>query len=170
MLTGSASYVPLLDKASHLSLISYLIKLRNIVDGLQHMHSLGVVHGDLKAVSFAHQPTIHLLMLSSKANILINDRHEACLADFGLSTVLHGSASLTGTKGTLRWMAPELISSPDPEGGVPSCASDVYALAMVFYEVRAPALRLRVEEELLIDPVRSSPVHTPSWNCEAMRP
>ena len=102
------------------------------------MHSLSVVHGDLKAVSTIRQLTTFLLTLSSKANILINDHLEACLVDFGLATVLHGSASLTGSlKGTLGWTAPELISSSDPNGGVPTCASDVYALAMVFYEVRA---------------------------------
>lgn len=74
----------------------------------------------------------------SKANILINNDHEACLADFGLVMSLQVSATVTTTlKGTLRWMAPELLKSSDPEGGVPTRASDVYALAMVFYEVRA---------------------------------
>lgn len=44
--------------------------------------------------------------------------------------------------GTLRWMAPELLLSSDADGGAPTFASDVYALAMVFYEVRSPSLPL----------------------------
>lgn len=80
-----------------------------------------------------------MLTNSKKANILINDRDEACLADFGLSEVLHGSASLTATsssRGTLRWMAPELLNNSELDNGTPTFASDVYALAMVFYEVK----------------------------------
>ena len=46
-----------------------------------------------------------------------------------------GTSSLSGT---LRWMSPELIKSSDADGGTSTFASDVYALAMVFYEVRPP--------------------------------
>lgn len=81
------------------------------------------------------------LTCSSQANILVTADERACLADFGLASVLHGSASVTGTSslsGTLRWMSPELIKSSDSDGGTSTFASDVYALAMVFYEVRPP--------------------------------
>ena len=39
-------------------------------------------------------------------------------------------------------MAPELLLSSDADGGVPTFASDVYALAMVFYEARTPSKSL----------------------------
>jgi serine/threonine protein kinase len=59
----------------------------------------------------------------------------ARLTDFGLSTVLFGNGTFTGSgspRGTIPFMAPEIL-----EG---SCAvtvmSDVYALGMVVYEVR----------------------------------
>ena len=95
--------------------------------------------------------------MPTKANILINDHREACLADFGLAIALQGSATVTTTlKGTLRWMAPELLKSSDPDGGVPTCASDVYALAMVFYEVRAKALYLVTGKEVIVGAGRCS--------------
>jgi serine/threonine protein kinase len=40
-----------------------------------------------------------------------------------------------GPGGTIRWMAPELFSHEDDDGGHPTTASDVYALSLVFWEV-----------------------------------
>lgn len=82
-----------------------------------------MIHGDLKG-----------------ANILVNDSGRACLADFGISCVsdAHGmeTASLSSASrqgGTVRYQAPELF---DPEFESPrSKASDVYAFALVCYEV-----------------------------------
>ena len=65
----------------------------------------------------------------------------ACLADFGLTTLLQSTGTFSETssiRGTVRWMAPELLISDDAEqdAGKASCASDMYALGMVFWEVR----------------------------------
>lgn len=81
--------------------------------------------------------------MTVKANILISAQHTACLADFGLSTVLYNTDSLSrtttgGTKGTIRWMSPELLGlneGNDTEGR-PARESDIYALSMVFWEVK----------------------------------
>ena len=58
------------------------------------------------------------------------------IMDFGLSKA---SASATSTdmigKGTLQWQAPELFN-----GQTKSKASDVYAAALVIYEVCFPSL------------------------------
>ena len=102
------------------------------------MHSLNVVHGDLKAVSVSHASNAcAYLTRLRKANILINNQHQACLTDFGLATVLHNTGTFTasGTAGgTFRWMSPELLVSAG-DTGMPTAASDIYALAMVFWEV-----------------------------------
>lgn len=39
-------------------------------------------------------------------------------------------------------MSPELLECDDAEGGTPTIASDVYAVAMVFYEVGCPNILL----------------------------
>jgi serine/threonine protein kinase len=74
-----------------------------------------------------------------QTNILVNDKHEACLADFGLSRVLGESGfTTTSVGGTSRWMACELIMSSNEEGNVPqvTAASDVWAFSMTVLEVR----------------------------------
>ena len=77
-----------------------------------------------------------------KANILIDQNGHACLADFGLLTIISDPASFTAPSspevaGTVRWMSPELLSpdQPCPEDSRPTKASDCYALGMVIYEV-----------------------------------
>jgi serine/threonine protein kinase len=110
------------------------------------MHSLDVVHGDLKAVRKTHcmimQPNLIINDHMFQVNVLISEDRRACLTDFGLATLAYYTASFTGTssvRGTLRWMAPELLSaeSPDADAGRPSVSADVYALAMVIWEVSA---------------------------------
>ena len=91
-----------------------------------------------------------------KANIVIDQGFRACLADFGLSTIVgieHRAAvnassisvaseislmSFT-SGGTTRWMSPELLD-PDRFGITdyrPTKQSDCYAFGMVIYEVCA---------------------------------
>ena len=71
----------------------------------------------------------------------MDKRGRACLADFGLVTILSDPASTTMSTsakgGTTRWMSPELL---DPgqlglKDSQPTRESDCYALGMVIYEV-----------------------------------
>jgi serine/threonine protein kinase len=77
-----------------------------------------------------------------QCNILVNDSCRACLTDFGVSNILAHTVTVpvalsTYPSGTMRWMAPELISAdPEDQGGEPTTASDIYALSMVFWEVK----------------------------------
>ncbi|KAJ7105676.1 kinase-like domain-containing protein [Mycena epipterygia] len=110
--------------------------LHEIAQGLQHLHSRNIVHGDLRG-----------------ANILINQDHSACLADFGLSALADDatpSMSSSTRAGSFYWMAPELLD-PDRFGlkFVRTPATDVYAFGCVcvelyiglppFSELREPA-------------------------------
>jgi serine/threonine protein kinase len=75
-----------------------------------------------------------------QVNVLIARDGRACLTDFGLATLVYYTANFTGTsslRGTLRWMAPELLSAEigDLDAGRPSVSADMYALAMVIWEV-----------------------------------
>lgn len=81
-----------------------------------------------------------LMLVVAQGNILVTASHRACLADFGLSSVVDSqglktpSLSSGGPEGgTVRFQAPELI---DPDiVGLRSQASDIYAFALVCYEV-----------------------------------
>ncbi|KAH7919823.1 kinase-like protein [Leucogyrophana mollusca] len=96
--------------------------------GLDYLHSfsLPVIHGDLKG-----------------PNILITSGLRACIADFGLSTIaedsnLHFTVTATSNgPGSIPWMAPELFDHLDSERRRKSCATDIYALGCVGYEMYA---------------------------------
>ncbi|KAJ7871219.1 kinase-like domain-containing protein, partial [Mycena olivaceomarginata] len=95
--------------------------LLEIAQGLQYLHSRNIVHGDLRG-----------------ANILITQEWNACLADFGL-TSLSDATIATNTShraGSIRWMAPELID-PDRFGQkfLRTPATDVYAFGCVCLEL-----------------------------------
>ena len=81
----------------------------------------------------------------SQANILIDENGRACLADFGLLTIVPDQSTAASTfvgGGTIQWMSPELLNPEDFNmEGRPTKESDCYALGMVIYEVlsgRAP--------------------------------
>ncbi|KAM6502863.1 Protein kinase-like domain containing protein [Amanita muscaria] len=97
-----------------------ILILYNIINGLHYLHTSQpeIVHGDIKAV-----------------NVVINNRCEACLCDFGLSRFLIDNTlwktTATQAGGTLRWMAPELFE----DATTPTKESDIYAYAMTCYEI-----------------------------------
>ncbi|KAF9257430.1 kinase-like protein [Marasmius fiardii PR-910] len=106
------------EQIDHYSLV------HDIASGLVYLHSRKIVHGDLKGV-----------------NILLTPDERACIGDFGLSRVadthaLRLTSSTTAhSKGTMRWLSPELLKSDPPCSS--STSSDMYAFACVCYEIFA---------------------------------
>ncbi|KAH7922175.1 kinase-like protein [Leucogyrophana mollusca] len=99
--------------------------LRDIVSGLRYLHSRSIVHGDL-----------------SGSNILIDAQGKACLADFGLSTLIiefQGTSYFTSSlQGAVRWTAPELYEvheDNDSPLNLPTKASDIYSFGCVAFQV-----------------------------------
>ncbi|KAF9027775.1 kinase-like domain-containing protein, partial [Rhodocollybia butyracea] len=103
--------------------------IKEIANGLNYLHSLKppVVHGDVRG-----------------ANILMNDDGHCCLADFGLAIASKSTGLLTttghGTRGAIRWMAPELITIHTGEGSKEPLSRDqhprdVYAFACTVVEI-----------------------------------
>lgn len=93
--------------------------LRQVAEGVDYSHQQGIVHRDLKP-----------------GNILFDQSGRVRVSDFGFAKVLSetGAKSLTmsgGILGTPAYMAPELWNGTPP----PSPATDVYALACVFFEM-----------------------------------
>ncbi|KLO18998.1 kinase-like protein [Schizopora paradoxa] len=116
--------------------------LAQVAHGLIYLHSIDIIHGDLKC-----------------ANVLISEDGTAQLADFGLSSVGDSVAQLGGSvsnsAGNPRWLAPELLF-PDHFGssGKSTRETDVYAFGMTalelfsgkvpFYNLPDPAIPLEV--------------------------
>ncbi|KDO24299.1 TKL/LISK/LISK-DD1 protein kinase [Saprolegnia parasitica CBS 223.65] len=91
--------------------------LRHVVDGLAYLHSLHVIHRDLKS-----------------RNILLDRIKGAKLVDFGVARDAD-DASMTMGVGTYRWMAPEVLHGRDY-----SVAADIYSLGMVLTELDSHAI------------------------------
>ncbi|KAF9976057.1 hypothetical protein BGZ73_009216 [Actinomortierella ambigua] len=89
-----------------------------IARGVECLHSYSIVHRDLKS-----------------ANVLLTDKMEAKLCDFGLSKIrsVASPQSSTALQGTIRWMAPEVLSD-NPEY---STKSDMYSFGMIMWEMAA---------------------------------
>lgn len=88
-----------------------------VAHGVAYAHQHGVLHRDIKP-----------------ANVLITDRGEPILSDFGIAKLFEGeqTTALTGSGmaiGTPEYMAPEQWA------GVTSPQSDLYSLGIVLYEM-----------------------------------
>lgn len=112
-----------------------------MIKGLAYLHSVDIIHGDLRAVGLFLQLQVALrpVLTSAQANVLVDDSGNAVLADYGLTFVIDQS-EFTTTKiaGPARWTAPEILDSPEGEEyNEPhySTKSDVFAFAMTFIEV-----------------------------------
>lgn len=89
-------------------------RLIEIVEAVHacHSHANCIVHRDIKP-----------------DNVLINERNEVKLIDFGISRA-GGIDLLSGLAGTLEYMAPELY-----RGETTTPATDIYALGIMFWEL-----------------------------------
>ncbi|KAF5391073.1 hypothetical protein D9757_003117 [Collybiopsis confluens] len=116
-----------------LSVLDRLQLLCEVADGLQYLHSHGIVHGDLTG-----------------SNILIDDNKHACLCDFGLSSIVSGVQSSFSNRstiaGAIRWADATLFmaqatQTEDSERPfpLPTKKSDIYSFGSVTLEILSGA-------------------------------
>ncbi|KAJ7814160.1 kinase-like domain-containing protein [Mycena olivaceomarginata] len=98
--------------------------LHNSIAGLKYLHSVNIVHGDLRG-----------------ANILVDEDGRARLADFGLAVFIDSETTGKSStrSGTTRWMAPELLCPPPGTSFRRTFASDMWAFGCVICE-KEPSL------------------------------
>ncbi|HEX6790366.1 MAG TPA: protein kinase [Candidatus Krumholzibacteria bacterium] len=109
-----------IQKEGRLPVEETLRIISQVAEGLREAHARGVVHRDIKS-----------------ANILLTDRDEAVILDFGLAKVPSG-ASVTQTdtfSGTVAYASPEQI-----RGDRVDHRTDLWSLGVVWYEMLTGAL------------------------------
>ena len=117
-----------------------------VARAIDHAHERGVLHRDLKP-----------------SNILIDDRGQPQVVDFGLARRLDGESDLTRTGvvlGTPSYMAPEQAGG---QKGAVTRATDVHGLGAILYFLltgRPPYSGLAVRE--ILDRARAEPPKAPS--------
>ena len=89
--------------------------MKMILSGVVHIHENGIIHRDLKP-----------------ANIIVDDKFELNIIDFGLATKMHKAKMKGGFFGTPLYMAPEIFESEGSASAYES-AVDVYACGMIMY-------------------------------------
>ncbi len=109
---GGGSLRSILASGRTLSPSQVLVLALDACRGLDHAHSKGLVHRDVKP-----------------ANLLFGDDGRLRIADFGLAAAMAGEQPGSGHAGTARYASPE-----QARGKVVDGRSDVYALALCMVE------------------------------------
>ncbi|KZS92090.1 kinase-like protein [Sistotremastrum niveocremeum HHB9708] len=123
--------------------VNRLSILEGLLRGVSYLHSMNIVHRDIKG-----------------SNVLINDSGSAVLADFGVSTFLENNRYLQSNSGTsftssgtirgsLRWMAPELVLG---NSQTPSKGSDMWSVGCTLMELAilaAPYVSYKLDVQVI---------------------
>lgn len=87
--------------------------VKGVLHALSAAHTFGIVHRDLKP-----------------SNILLDDKGQARVIDFGIARAFHGNTNLRFLVGNLQHMSPE-----QTRGEAATPASDIWSLGSILYEM-----------------------------------
>ncbi|KAL8508581.1 hypothetical protein ACS0TY_019000 [Phlomoides rotata] len=118
MVNGSLRHV-LISKERHLDRRKRLIIAMDAAFGMEYLHSRNIVHFDLKCDNLL-------------VNLKDSSRPICKVGDFGLSKIKRNTLVTGGVRGTLPWMAPELLNGSSSKV---SEKVDVFSFGIVLWEI-----------------------------------
>ena len=142
----SMAYVDGEDLASLLRRIGRLpadkarVIARHMCAGLAAIHDQGILHRDLKP-----------------ANVMLDDRGQARITDFGLAELQGDKSEQEQIAGTPAYMSPEVLDFKAPD-----VRSDIYSLGLVLYELFTGHKAYEAKSFDELRRVRRKPPHPPS--------
>lgn len=128
-----------------LSIKQILLLVRKLALAMQVAHEQDVIHRDLKP-----------------ANILISDRNQPVIVDFGLARRVQNESQLTQTGtsvGSPYYMSPEQVKGEQANLG-PAC--DIYSLGVILYELLTGHPPFRGDLFAVISQIVATPANAPS--------
>lgn len=105
--------------------------ISQVGDALDYAHSQGIIHRDVKP-----------------SNILVDERGNCMLVDFGIAKIVEGSANLTQTGGVLG--TPAYMSPEQGRGGAVDHRIDIYALGVILYEMATGRVPFKAETPIAV--------------------
>lgn len=100
-------------------------------DALDYAHSRGIIHRDIKP-----------------SNVLVDERGNCLLTDFGIAKIVAGSDSLTATGGIIG--TPKYMSPEQGLGKPLTSQSDIYSLGVILYELVSGRVPFRAETPMAV--------------------
>lgn len=104
-----------ITKSGHLEEMQASVIMQSLMSAVSYLHANNIVHNDLKAEN--------ILFRSRKS-----DNMNILVADFGLARILRPDEKLKGVRGTLSYIAPEVLNGSGYDFGV-----DIWSAGVIVY-------------------------------------
>jgi non-specific serine/threonine protein kinase/serine/threonine-protein kinase len=141
------------SRRKNLSVGKRLILFRKVCEAVSYAHSRLIVHRDLKPL-----------------NIIVNEKGEPKLLDFGISKLISDSDSKEdkGTVTSLGMLTPNYASPEQFRGETVSTLTDVYSLGVILFELLTDALPYEITNKRLDEVARAVIETNPQKPSEAV--